>query len=487
MNDDLLKMLGLSDKPKETREEPLRKFDSQLAQTVEQKQGEITHQVPSSKTALKLDEFDLQRGAEIAKEAGEQDATAMADFFGLCYRQNPQTVDKCVSPLRLKFVKTVMESPDYKALHVDTTHNALASKIGACKFAREYAKVSREELRKKALDKGRPKTPRQQQKEEAEQEANLIGAVGNAVAETQTEVDELNEIDNALQLGGRKAGVGQGSHGKLDTSKLVTVYGRVKNSYRLKKIFELAGRYRRAMQGRQREKLIHGYDDMVGITVDDDPSKLLTTELAKLDDPDLELDTLYRISNKQAMARQHIGYERVGKGPVVVVVDESSSMGSNEAIFHAKAFAAAMAWLAIHQRRWCVLVGFSGGSHGTMCVLKPGKPNEEEFIGWLEHFWDGGTTHHVPFEKVPFQEWPELVKQGMPPKKTDLVLISDGEILIPSDVEVKFNQWKRDNSVRAIGLLVGYESQGMSRVLDETFSSKSLTPDDKGVLQAFSI
>jgi hypothetical protein len=84
-------------------------------------------------------------------------------------------------------------------------------------------------------------------------------------------------------------------------------------------------------------------------------------ELAKLALPELVLDTLRRLVERQCMQREHRSIEPVGLGPIIVSVDESGSMQGDKA-HTAKALALAMAWVARSQKRWCALVAYSGDS-----------------------------------------------------------------------------------------------------------------------------
>ena len=67
-----------------------------------------------------------------------------------------------------------------------------------------------------------------------------------------------------------------------------------------------------------------------------------TVELARLTVPELELDALRRIVERQAQCREYHAVEPVGKGPVIIALDESGSM-SGEKIHTAKALALAIA------------------------------------------------------------------------------------------------------------------------------------------------
>ena len=98
--------------------------------------------------------------------------------------------------------------------------------------------------------------------------------------------------------------------------------------------------------------------------------------------PELELDTLRRIAERQALCREHHAVEPVGKGPIIVSVDESGSMEGEKA-HTAKALALALAWVARRQRRWCGLVAYSGDTGERLLALPPGRWDEARLMDWL--------------------------------------------------------------------------------------------------------
>src|SRR5439155_15114462 len=181
-----------------------------------------------------------------------------------------------------------------------------------------------------------------------------LRAVGRALAAARDEVAEMKEAAAAL-------GMGPGAPGSNDPQAIAAVFRRVRSDPSLKRICELAGRFRRVAQSKQRRKTIHGLDDVVGVEPGGDLARLLPHELAKLAVPELELDTLRRLVERQTLCRDYHATEPVGKGPIIVSVDESGSMQGDK-VHTAKALALALAWIARQQRRWCALVAHSGGS-----------------------------------------------------------------------------------------------------------------------------
>jgi uncharacterized protein with von Willebrand factor type A (vWA) domain len=133
----------------------------------------------------------------------------------------------------------------------------------------------------------------------------------------------------------------------------------VRNDATLQAICALAGRYRRLAQSCQRRKTRHGLDDVVGVEFGGELGRVLPHELVKLAEPAFEREALRRLAEGQLQCREHHATEPVGKGPVIVCVDESGSM-TGDPVHTAKAVGLALAWIARRQRRWCALVAYSG-------------------------------------------------------------------------------------------------------------------------------
>src|ERR1019366_978819 len=112
------------------------------------------------------------------------------------------------------------------------------------------------------------------------------------------------------------------------------------------------------------------------------------------------------------------GVEPVGRGPIVISIDESGSMQEQDKIYLAKALALSMLWIARHQKRWCYLIGWSSADQRRNLVIPIGTHDDLALLEWLTQFFNGGT---VP----PLDDMPTLFKtSGAPTGKTDIILIT---------------------------------------------------------------
>lgn len=440
---------------------------------------------PKSPTALKVDRWGMGRAKELTEAEWNQtpeswdpdyddahvshDAITLADSHAACFEPQPQLAENPENMARAKWFEQLLSTPDYQSLHASTCMDAALSEIGAKTLADKWT----------AYYTQLPENDRQQieggGEESIESEMRRIRSCQQAANAAQQDVGDAQSMS---------AGLGMGDlGGKADSQAMLKTFQKVRSDRTLRRICELAGRYRRLAQSKQRKKVLHGVDDMVGIELGGDVGRIIPAEAACLVVPELELDALRRIAERQALQREYRGIEPIARGPIVVCVDESGSM-SGEPHCNAKAFALALAWVARHQRRYVALCGFSGGTEGTRIALPPDKWDTEALTEWLSHFYGGGTTLDVPLHELPAVWWDEL---GCPKGKTDVVLITDAIVNCPDDMRDSFLAWKAREKAKAFGIVIGHEPGDLSKVCDQTWCVNALSVDTDAVGECLSI
>lgn len=423
-------------------------------------------------TAFQLDEWALRRGTDLLDGNAEIQATgldrhAVADFHAAAFEPGPLLQDGCVDPDRHEFLKQLLQTPDYRALHASTLLNESASEIAAAAFAKRFA-GTKPPSKVEGSDDEAPD-------DKISPEMRLFRGVARAIAEATEEVAEAREAAAAM-------GLGPGAPGSNDPQAIAALYRRVRGNRTLRKICELAGRFRRVAQSKQRQKATHGYDDMVGVVTDGDLGRILPHELARLAVPEFEWDTLRRLVERQTMCREYRSTEKVAKGPIIVSVDESGSMEGDKA-HTAKALALALAWIARHQRRWCGLVAYSGDTGERLLSLPPGRWNEAALMDWLEPFLGCGSDLDVPVREMP-DYYKEL---GAPRGKTDVVFITDAICRIPDEIQARFLVWKSSAQARLITLVINSGPGDLAALSDEWHRLPALSAEEPGVERVLSI
>jgi uncharacterized protein with von Willebrand factor type A (vWA) domain len=452
--------------------------------------------VTVSDYAVKLDKWGERRGRELmddneelkelAKKLGKTAAEgywekAVSDFHGAAFEYQPELHEHCTDKLRQDFLKNLVETPDFQAIRQNTCLNAMAAEIATGAFAAEFAKRVAEDAAERAKSP-KPGSKKAKSSSGGDAEIATMRAAARACMTAKKAVDEFADAADM-------AGLGDGSPGNpLDPKRLAALHKRVKASPRLKKIAELAGKFRRVAQSKQRMKARHGADEVVGVTLGDELAKLVPMELLMLADDDFGDEAARRLFEKQSNVREMKAVEPVGKGPIIVTVDESGSMQGNP-IETAKALALALAWIAKKQRRWCCLLGFSGGCKidpAALLVLQPGKWDETKLLDWLTHFFGGGTTLDVPCAELPLL-WPELIKLGMPRGKTDIVMITDAQVDLPATMEQSFLAFKKAEKVNMSAIVIGAQPGDLVNIADDVHQVPALTVESDAVGAVLSV
>jgi uncharacterized protein with von Willebrand factor type A (vWA) domain len=244
--------------------------------------------------------------------------------------------------------------------------------------------------------------------------------------------------------------------GAMPAASIRTLAARLKTDARLKQIALLAGRFKRIAASKRREKLKHGADEIADIEQGADLGRLLPSELVKLSHPALRLSFMRSFLERQAMQYQLIGYEPMGKGPLVVVLDKSGSMDGPRDVW-ATALTLALLEQAQRERRMFALVAFDYRVKYEV-VVKPGEPLPEEalFTGCA-----GGTEIAVAIQRG--LELIQANEGGL--KKADIVLVTDGG----SDASLapKLRGDAEQLGVTILGLGIGVEREWLQPWCDD--------------------
>ena len=232
----------------------------------------------------------------------------MADFHAAAFDLDPQLMPDCADRLKHQFLTQLLETPEYRELHESTALNEASAALAAVRFAEQFAGLRDEAATKERAGRREERdgtTPRPVPAGgDMEEEMAIVRAVGVALDGAAGDVAELEDATAAL-------GMGPGGPGPYDPRRVAGLFRRVRRSDTLRRIVELAGRYRLVAQSKQRRKVVHGMDDLVGVTLDGEIARLVPGELARLVLPETEWDTLRRIVERQAMCRD---YRAVGDG-----------------------------------------------------------------------------------------------------------------------------------------------------------------------------
>jgi uncharacterized protein with von Willebrand factor type A (vWA) domain len=414
--------------------------------------------------AMEVDDWGFRRGTQLLEESERLRALnipkeAVVDFHAAAFEPDPRLNASCVDDSRLKFLQQLIETNEFQGLHASTQMHPCASEIAATAFAEQFAAQS-------------VKPPSQ---DKDQNEFLNLRAIGKALAQAEEEVELAHESAAAL-------GFGKGQPGSNDAKRIGAIYKRVRSSKMLHKICNLAGKFRRLAQAKQRQKTKHGSDELLGLKADNDLGRMLPQELVALLDPVLEQDVLRRFMERQLWCREFQGYEPVGRGPIIIVLDESGSM-VGERNHAAKALALALAWIARQQKRWCALIAYSGDSGERILPLPLGKWDEVALMDWLEAFIGMGSDLDVPVREMP--NFYESLKA--PKGKTDLIFLTDAACSISAKLAKTFIDWKKSVQAKLITLVIDSEPEDLAKISDEVHRIRAVDVSEFGVERILSI
>ncbi|MBC7340934.1 MAG: VWA domain-containing protein [Clostridia bacterium] len=236
---------------------------------------------------------------------------------------------------------------------------------------------------------------------------------------------------------------------------------------KMKRVAALVGRMRNLFRAVRQEKLKKERDEVHGITLGADLGRVLPAELAALRDPLRRLDFYRRFSERRLLEYELRIKEKMGKGPMVVLVDCSGSM-SGRNIDWAAAVSLVLVDAATRQKRRAAVVHFN-----TKIVQEvefaPGERNAEKFAQVASVGADGGTSYEPPFARAV-----ELIEESEY-READIVMITDGECRAEAGTLEALRRVKDRRGTRIFAVMTG--SRYRPEWADAAFAVEELTDE----------
>lgn len=286
--------------------------------------------------------------------------------------------------------------------------------------------------------------------------SELRGALRRACEAASRGADEVE-----VQIG---AFAGWGSSVSLDSTAIgmdvkAELARRVGRSDKLQRLAREAGRLRRIAAAKQRSKVDQAREEVVDIELGGDLDRVLPSELVKLADPALSLDFARRHLERGLLQYKLGGKEAQGRGPIVVCIDQSSSMEGGKEIW-SKALSLALLEVATMQRRRCRVIHFNGGVV-RVDDWAPGKVDALALLESMASFYGGGTAFEPPLRKAL-----EAIAGDRALKSADVVLITDGEAEVSEAFRAEWLEARRRHEFTCYGIHVDAPGGIAPRTLD---------------------
>lgn len=295
---------------------------------------------------------------------------------------------------------------------------------------------------------------------------NMRRAVRSAIQKAEDEVKDFNEFC---------AGWGSeaGTITRLPTETKLALAQKLQSNSKLREIAKMVGRYKRLALSKFETKISKVPSEIVDIHHSDDVVHLVSSELVYLTRPETKKVFFKKFADKELMTYDLQDKEKVCKGSIIFLLDESGSMEDVEVI--AKSICLALLDIASKEKRNFVCIHF--GSKGDTPNIVEITPKDDaktklEKILDIASFWLGGGTD---FE-FPLDTGIEILeREGL--KDADLILCSDGEADISDRWLETYKKKKEDKKFRCFSICVGHMTSSMEKFSDTVICASDLAKE----------
>ncbi|MFI8948251.1 VWA domain-containing protein [Streptomyces sp. NPDC053750] len=256
----------------------------------------------------------------------------------------------------------------------------------------------------------------------------------------------------------RAWGVGPGELERMPFDRRARLAERLRTG-RLARWADLIGRFRQMADGERARKVENATGELVGVTLGDDLSRVIPSELANLGLPALRAVFAARYAAGELMLYDSQGEQTTGKGAVIACVDTSHSMyeagpGGITREAWAKACALALLDQARHAGRDFVGILFSAADKLQVFRFPAGEPaGTAQVLDFAETFLGGGTSYQRPLTAA--RELLEEEFDDAARARGDIVMITDDDCGVTEDWMRGWNEAKHRLGFRVFGVAVG--------------------------------
>ncbi|WP_252502785.1 VWA domain-containing protein [Sporosarcina sp. Marseille-Q4943] len=471
----------------------------------------------ANQSVLNTDAFDKRRFREIfemssglQKVRGESELplfeSLLADIWASLYKMKPEITLHIDSDLMVNksLMERIMAEECFVNFRSFTRLDDLSSAIGAVKFGEKtnqwLAEQKREDedlqkqleeilqmhrqLRRHEWEEETRSESRKTDEEFTEMMTKLDEKLqqilrNNSESFSQALVQAIQETKQVKEglislLGGIRSGCGDGDLKQVPLRDQISLAEKIASNKKMKEIAGWAGRFKQVARKKQKTK----YNEAVnrsGVTIGTDIERLLPIELGLYMHPQTKTDFLRRFVEGQTMMYVQEGREVLGKGPIILCLDQSSSMRSLDT--QAKGFTLALMSIARRQRRDFCLILFS--THIQVLKYEKGKIKSSDIVNLAQIFLSGGTNFAIPLSRSL-----SVINESRF-KEADVVFVTDGEDEINDSFLEEFNKKKKEKAFNVLSFIVGSHVNTVESFSDKVVMMKDF--EDESSYTAFEI
>ncbi len=268
-------------------------------------------------------------------------------------------------------------------------------------------------------------------------------------------IDKATEMVEALASAEQVLGwgSGEGSSLKVSSEERLRFAEELMRNPSVKAILKIAGRMLEAAAQKRRSRDAIGMGELAGVTMGDDISRVLPSEIQKLAFPQLRPLFYLQYLEKTLLEYEMKGQTEQTRGPLVLCIDVSGSMQGHRE-FWAKALVLAFMKLARVDKRHLRIIHFASDVVHT-ADIDPAVPRFEDVLHEIGAWYNGGGTNFFP----PLRSALEAIERREHMKRADVVFLTDGESAeLPAKFKKRLSTRKEELGFTIYGILLQVNS-----------------------------
>lgn len=461
--------------------------------------------------------FDAsKRMQQLADEKGkeiESFPSLQRDLWASLYKSSPEFSEELSPAQRLnqRVMEQLMDMTEYKELHESTKLDEWSSALGSMSLTdqvmdsipSQFKDLSnqmddaRRELQH-LLDQMEIYQDKAKETGDDSYERNIM-EIGMDAEQKEDELQQLaQKMDELIDRGGshmkqslRKAvqqtseqmdqtrsqlstwGAGQGAFKPVPGKERLELAQRLVHDPKLQKISDIAGRMTNIAIQKQKTKTQYPPTEVIDVTMGNNLAHVLPSELVQLRNPMARKDFLRRFAEGKLLQYELVGHEREGKGPILVLCDNTGSMQGQRELW-SKAVTMALFAIARHQKRAFACIHFGDvGETQTHRFDRPEKASPSELVDMASFYLDASGTD---FE-TPLREGAKLINESSF-NKADIVMVTDGEAQVSDEFLTEFTALKKRKEFNVISVLIDTYNDSYVKPFSDHIAYATMSSDN---------
>ena len=370
--------------------------------------------------------------------------------------------------LNHELMSKLMESQSYQELREYTQLDELGAGLGSKALLENLLKELEQDGDLKEVSNKINDAIKQQVAMPANEVQHILSGIQSTLRQvvefaTDKAVAEVEEVENIIT----SWGLNQGEFERLPYDKKLELLQVLRGQQKFRDMTKFVGRMRNLATGSRKSKLEHRIE-LHSITQGADLNHVLPQELLALRRPALKLDFYRRMMEKQLLQYDLNHREYMGHGPIIVLIDTSSSMRGGREVW-SKGMALGLAEIAEKERRAFSYALFASSRADLITDdFQIGQRSPEKLINLASAFIGGGTDFEQPLR------WAIGKLQDRKFNKADIVMITDGECAFGNEFLKEMQKVQEEKQFRIYSILIGGNQRELKRWSDEVWNLTDL-------------